>query len=185
MIKSNEVTWYSKLAAVVFFIGVLPALTFYIGTQYQIAKDVLDNIRDINITQSSNTNVMHEESKKVDSQSKLEDDQYIIKLNNVYKDGGKVYVTFYIVYSKVYTKDDPRGFYYVPIVGEKKMLTLEIAPNAEITAQSYSEAEYAKGFTTDEFLSDATHNKYWYNFTYPFATIKNNKIIDLLLSNAG
>ena len=38
MIKFNEVTWYSKLAAVIFFIGVLPTLTFYLGTQYQIAK---------------------------------------------------------------------------------------------------------------------------------------------------
>jgi len=35
MIKFNEVTWYSKLAAVIFFIGILPVLTFYIGTQYQ------------------------------------------------------------------------------------------------------------------------------------------------------
>lgn len=31
--KFNEVTWYSKLAAIIFFIGVLPALTFYIGVQ--------------------------------------------------------------------------------------------------------------------------------------------------------
>jgi hypothetical protein len=30
----NEVTWYSKLAAVIFFIGVLPVLTFCIGKQY-------------------------------------------------------------------------------------------------------------------------------------------------------
>ena len=35
MIKFNEVTWYSKLAAIIFFLGVFPALTFYIGTQYQ------------------------------------------------------------------------------------------------------------------------------------------------------
>lgn len=36
--KWNEVTWYSKLAAVIFFLGVFPALTFYIGTQYQEVK---------------------------------------------------------------------------------------------------------------------------------------------------
>ncbi|MFA6315322.1 MAG: hypothetical protein WC648_03080 [Candidatus Paceibacterota bacterium] len=35
MIKFNEVTWYSKLAAIIFFIGILPALTFYIGMRYQ------------------------------------------------------------------------------------------------------------------------------------------------------
>ena len=34
-IQWNIVTWYSKLLAVIFFIGVLPVLTFYIGTQYQ------------------------------------------------------------------------------------------------------------------------------------------------------
>ena len=42
MIKFNEVTWYSKLAAIVFFIGVLPSLTFYIGTQYEEAKNAND-----------------------------------------------------------------------------------------------------------------------------------------------
>ncbi len=35
MIKFNEVTWYSKLAAVIFFIGILPVLAFYIGVQFQ------------------------------------------------------------------------------------------------------------------------------------------------------
>ncbi len=41
MIKFNEVTWYSKLAAVLFFIGVLPILTFYIGVQYQKTNSIL------------------------------------------------------------------------------------------------------------------------------------------------
>jgi hypothetical protein len=35
MIKWNEYTWYSKLTAAIFFIGILPSLTFYIGTQYE------------------------------------------------------------------------------------------------------------------------------------------------------
>ena len=34
-IKWNKYTWYSKMLAVVFFIGVMPVLSFYIGTQYQ------------------------------------------------------------------------------------------------------------------------------------------------------
>jgi hypothetical protein len=34
-IKFNEVTWYSKLAAVILFIVVVPVLTFYIGMKYQ------------------------------------------------------------------------------------------------------------------------------------------------------
>ena len=36
--KFNEVTWYSKLSALIFFLGFFPALTFYIGTQYQEVK---------------------------------------------------------------------------------------------------------------------------------------------------
>lgn len=36
----NVVTWYSKLLSIIFFIAVLPMLTFYIGTQYQLTVDV-------------------------------------------------------------------------------------------------------------------------------------------------
>lgn len=43
MIKFNQVTWYSKLAAIIFFIGVIPALTFYIGMKYQETKTVIEN----------------------------------------------------------------------------------------------------------------------------------------------
>jgi hypothetical protein len=35
MIKFNEVTWYSKLCALLLFLVVFPALTFYIGMRYQ------------------------------------------------------------------------------------------------------------------------------------------------------
>ncbi|HZS42737.1 MAG TPA: hypothetical protein VFA52_00780 [Candidatus Paceibacterota bacterium] len=41
MIKGNEVTWYSKLAAIIFFIGVLPTLTFYVGTQFELTQSTL------------------------------------------------------------------------------------------------------------------------------------------------
>ncbi len=34
-IKWNEITWYSKLIAIIFFLGIFPTLTFYIGTQYK------------------------------------------------------------------------------------------------------------------------------------------------------
>lgn len=36
-IKFNEVTWYSKLAAIVFFLGIFPALTFYLVVRYNEA----------------------------------------------------------------------------------------------------------------------------------------------------
>jgi hypothetical protein len=41
-IKFNEVTWYSKLAAIIFFAIVFPALSFYIGKEYGRAE-VLSN----------------------------------------------------------------------------------------------------------------------------------------------
>jgi hypothetical protein len=37
----NKVTWYSKLAAVIFFIAVFPTLTFYIGREYQETVGIL------------------------------------------------------------------------------------------------------------------------------------------------
>ncbi len=33
-IKLNKITWYSKLAAIIFFIGILPIVTFYLGKEY-------------------------------------------------------------------------------------------------------------------------------------------------------
>jgi hypothetical protein len=42
MVIWNKVTWYSKLAAVILFIGVLPVLTFYIGTQYEATVTAFD-----------------------------------------------------------------------------------------------------------------------------------------------
>jgi hypothetical protein len=34
-IKWNECTWYSKLAAIIFFIGIFPVWTFYLGMKYE------------------------------------------------------------------------------------------------------------------------------------------------------
>jgi hypothetical protein len=49
MIKWNEYTWYSKLAVIILFIGIIPTLTFYIGTQYEATKDVLNVITPLKI----------------------------------------------------------------------------------------------------------------------------------------
>jgi len=38
-IKWNTITWYSKLLAIIFFIGILPAWTFYVGMKYQKSKE--------------------------------------------------------------------------------------------------------------------------------------------------
>jgi hypothetical protein len=37
MIEWHEVTWYSRLGSFILFLGVVPVLTFYIGTQYELA----------------------------------------------------------------------------------------------------------------------------------------------------
>ncbi len=42
MIKFNEITWYSRLAAILFFLAVFPILCFYIGTKYQEVREQSD-----------------------------------------------------------------------------------------------------------------------------------------------
>lgn len=44
MIKWNEVTWYSKFLAILFFIGVLPVLCFYIGKEYGEVKQQVEMV---------------------------------------------------------------------------------------------------------------------------------------------
>lgn len=44
MIKFNEVTWYSKLSAIILFLLLLPILTFYIGTEYEKTQEVLNKV---------------------------------------------------------------------------------------------------------------------------------------------
>jgi hypothetical protein len=34
-IQWTTITWYSRLAAIIFFVGILPVLNFYIGVKYQ------------------------------------------------------------------------------------------------------------------------------------------------------
>lgn len=41
-ISYTTVTWYSKLLSIIFFIAVVPVLTFYIGTEYQKTRFVTD-----------------------------------------------------------------------------------------------------------------------------------------------
>ena len=40
-LKWNTVTWYSRLGAIILFIGVLPALSFYIGAQHRAVQDAI------------------------------------------------------------------------------------------------------------------------------------------------
>ncbi|MEI8061920.1 MAG: hypothetical protein WCG97_01325 [bacterium] len=46
-IKFNKVTWYSKLAALILFILVVPTLTFYIGREYERTQEVLSQVQGV------------------------------------------------------------------------------------------------------------------------------------------
>ncbi len=48
-IEFNKVTWYSKLGALILFIIIIPALTFYIGRKYEEVK-ILNNSINTNIS---------------------------------------------------------------------------------------------------------------------------------------
>lgn len=41
MVEWNAVTWYSRLAAIIVFVGILPILNFYIGMKYQETASAL------------------------------------------------------------------------------------------------------------------------------------------------
>lgn len=53
-IEFNKVTWYSKLGALILFILVIPALTFYIGRKYEEVR-ILNSYTNISPAKVSNT----------------------------------------------------------------------------------------------------------------------------------
>jgi hypothetical protein len=44
MIKWNEVTWYSRLGAIILFVGCVPAFSFYVGEQYEQATNIPQSV---------------------------------------------------------------------------------------------------------------------------------------------
>jgi hypothetical protein len=53
MIEFNKVTWYSKLAAVIIFLLVIPMITFHIGREYQKTISVLETASATDVPLSS------------------------------------------------------------------------------------------------------------------------------------
>jgi len=41
MIKWNEITWYSRMATIVVFVGIMPVVNFFIGVQYERTEAAL------------------------------------------------------------------------------------------------------------------------------------------------
>ncbi len=66
-IKFNEVTWYSKLAAIIFFLGILPTLTFYLGTRYHEVKN-FDTVTIFQAEKEDNASVRKAVSKFIESE---------------------------------------------------------------------------------------------------------------------
>lgn len=62
MIVWNKVTWYSKLLAVIFFLGILPAWTFFLGMKYEEAKSAY-----LMVDQNSQITPLTTNSQKVDT----------------------------------------------------------------------------------------------------------------------
>jgi len=89
--KFNVVTWYSKLLSIIFFIAVLPVLTFYIGTQYQLTVDAQSG--EAVILSQSISNKKHEVSTpKIDiGDSSLEGEVRGI-VQNIYERDGRLWV---------------------------------------------------------------------------------------------
>jgi hypothetical protein len=47
MLRWNEVTWYSKLGAAIVIFGALPALSFYIGVQYDQVMNLRESVSNV------------------------------------------------------------------------------------------------------------------------------------------
>ena len=86
MIKFNEVTWYSRLGAIILFVGVVPASVFYIGVEYGRFMQLEENL-----TSSSNTNIIQ----KSPSQEELPTGIPTGKINiNAVCEGALSYMSF-------------------------------------------------------------------------------------------
>ena len=54
-IKFNEVTWYSKLGAIIVLFIIVPAVSFYLGNYYQETKILINNISETKHLETSTT----------------------------------------------------------------------------------------------------------------------------------
>lgn len=90
-LKFNVVTWYSKLLSIIFFIAVLPVLTFYIGTEYQltVSSQNVDSIFDpapLMIAKKDKSNP------KIDVGSSPLEGRVFGKVQDIYEKDGRLWV---------------------------------------------------------------------------------------------
>jgi hypothetical protein len=89
-IQFHTVTWYSKLLSILFFIAVLPVLTFYIGKQYQLTLDVTNN-QPVFVLPSIQKNTNKKDQKIDIGDSVLEGNVYGL-IQNIFEKDGKLWV---------------------------------------------------------------------------------------------
>lgn len=90
-LKFNVVTWYSKLLSIIFFIAVLPILTFYIGTQYQLTV----NSQNGEVVVATTPSVILKKEKvtpKIDVDPVALEGEVFGKIQDVYEKDGKLWV---------------------------------------------------------------------------------------------
>jgi hypothetical protein len=63
MIQWNTVTWYSRILSIIVFVGIMPAVNFYIGVQYEQTQAALQAAEDAQERQLT-TPVHHKEPVK-------------------------------------------------------------------------------------------------------------------------
>ena len=85
MIKWNEITWYSRLGAIVLFIGVVPTLSFYLGVQYQaviaIQQSQITTISPIKVTATSSTETTRPAVSDLDTTSSEQTSSAMLLMN--------------------------------------------------------------------------------------------------------
>ncbi len=73
----NQVTWYSRLGAIILFIGVIPALAFCVGVQYQKYNQAYnEHLFDFDVSTEVKKEVQAENKKLLDEPTKEDWDTY-------------------------------------------------------------------------------------------------------------
>jgi hypothetical protein len=83
-IKFNEVTWYSKLGAVILFLLVVPILTFYIGREYEATVIALKEAGPVTAPVKTSSTAVHQ-SASIDplNATYFIDDEQVTLVNGV------------------------------------------------------------------------------------------------------
>lgn len=135
--KWNEVTWYSKLGAIILFIGVVPVLTFYIGMQYGSYQEQMDNIKVVVIdTPKTDTSSPEEDLDIItpDKPSPQEEEQVFCTMDaKMCPDGSYVGRTGPSCAFAACPTDNSNGVISMGLGESKTALTVTVSPEAIVS----------------------------------------------------